>query len=188
MFAERTCFGAFVSRSKNIGEKNANNAGIVLTISHPCLSVAKQIYCQFKHITDPVSPKTPHLDPRKLHPVPPVMSSFSPNKPFHSFSQPPPCRCTALLAAHLVRSAELASRQAQASGWHDYLGLYERLILHLPLTADVLEFGVLRRSPDFVPVRSTPPADGTPLGRHGPMGNQASRSCFADLEVDEMSP
>ncbi|CAK9043151.1 unnamed protein product [Durusdinium trenchii] len=70
------------------------------------------------------------------------MSSFSPNKPFHSFSQPPPCRCTALLAAHLVRSAELASRQAQASGWHDYLGLYERLILHLPLTADVLEFGV----------------------------------------------
>lgn len=30
----------------------------------------------------------------------------------------------------------------KASGWHDYLGLYERLILHLPLTADVLEFGV----------------------------------------------
>jgi hypothetical protein len=30
----------------------------------------------------------------------------------------------------------------QASGWHDYLGVYERFLLHLPLTSDLLEFGV----------------------------------------------
>ncbi|CAJ1378910.1 unnamed protein product [Effrenium voratum] len=30
----------------------------------------------------------------------------------------------------------------KASGWHDYLGGYERLLLHLPLSANVLEFGV----------------------------------------------
>ncbi|CAE7246972.1 elmMII, partial [Symbiodinium natans] len=30
----------------------------------------------------------------------------------------------------------------KASGWHDYLGNYERLLFHLPLTANVLEFGV----------------------------------------------
>eukprot|EP00930_Biecheleria_cincta_P039540 TRINITY_DN27174_c0_g2_i1.p1 TRINITY_DN27174_c0_g2~~TRINITY_DN27174_c0_g2_i1.p1 ORF type:complete len:1028 (+),score=149.88 TRINITY_DN27174_c0_g2_i1:223-3084(+) len=30
----------------------------------------------------------------------------------------------------------------KASGWHDYLGAYERLLLHLPLSANVLELGV----------------------------------------------
>lgn len=30
----------------------------------------------------------------------------------------------------------------KASGWHDYLGNYERLLFHLPLSASVLEFGV----------------------------------------------
>ncbi|CAL1173744.1 unnamed protein product [Cladocopium goreaui] len=30
----------------------------------------------------------------------------------------------------------------KASGWHDYLGVYERFLLHLPLTSDLLEFGV----------------------------------------------
>lgn len=31
----------------------------------------------------------------------------------------------------------------KASGWHDYLGLYERALLHMPLNSNVLEFGVL---------------------------------------------
>eukprot|EP00928_Gymnodinium_smaydae_P030585 TRINITY_DN22704_c0_g1_i1.p1 TRINITY_DN22704_c0_g1~~TRINITY_DN22704_c0_g1_i1.p1 ORF type:complete len:218 (-),score=25.70 TRINITY_DN22704_c0_g1_i1:720-1373(-) len=30
----------------------------------------------------------------------------------------------------------------KASGWHDYLGTYERMLLHLPLSANVLELGV----------------------------------------------
>lgn len=31
---------------------------------------------------------------------------------------------------------------SQASGWHDYLGIYERALLHMPLNSHVLEFGV----------------------------------------------
>ncbi|CAK0912163.1 unnamed protein product, partial [Prorocentrum cordatum] len=30
----------------------------------------------------------------------------------------------------------------KASGWHDYLGAYERVLLHLPISANVLELGV----------------------------------------------
>lgn len=30
----------------------------------------------------------------------------------------------------------------KGSGWHDYLGAYERLLLHLPLSANILEAGV----------------------------------------------
>ena len=30
----------------------------------------------------------------------------------------------------------------QASGWHDYLGVYERFLVHLPLTSDLVECGV----------------------------------------------
>lgn len=30
----------------------------------------------------------------------------------------------------------------KASGWHDYLGAYERILLHLPLSANLLEVGI----------------------------------------------
>lgn len=51
------------------------------------------------------------------------------------------CRMSLDEIGALFETAAIGSGD-KASGWHDYLGAYERLLLHLPLSATVLEAGV----------------------------------------------